>query len=40
MSDYKPLVSIVINCYNGEQYLLDCIKSVLAQEYSNWEIVS
>ena len=35
----QPLVSIIINCYNGETYLHDCIKSVLSQTYRNWEII-
>ena len=35
----KPLVSIVINCHNGEKYLNECIKSVLNQSYKNWEII-
>lgn len=34
-----PLVSIVMNCYNGERYLREAIDSVFAQTYSNWEIV-
>lgn len=34
-----PLVSIIINCYNGEQYLLEALKSVLIQTYSNWEVI-
>ena len=36
---YQPLVSIIINCYNGETYLNDAINSVLSQTYKNWEIV-
>ena len=35
----QPLVSIIINCFNGETYLHDCIKSVLSQTYKNWEII-
>ena len=35
----KPLVSIIMNCLNCEQYLRDAIDSVYAQTYDNWEIV-
>jgi len=34
-----PLVSIIINCLNGEKYLANAIKSVLDQTYKNWEII-
>ena len=34
----NPLVSIIINCYNGEKYLDKAIKSVLDQDYRCWEI--
>jgi glycosyltransferase involved in cell wall biosynthesis len=37
--DRLPLVSIVMNCYNGERYLREAIDSVYAQAYENWEIV-
>ena len=33
------LVSVIMNCYNGERYLAQAIDSVLAQKYHNWEIV-
>jgi len=34
-----PLVSIIMNCYNGEKYLEKSIESVLKQSYENWELV-
>lgn len=35
----NPLISIIINCYNGEQYLGCAIESILNQTYSNWEVI-
>ena len=31
----QPLVSIIMNCYNGETYLQESINSVLFQTYQN-----
>jgi len=35
----EPLVSILMNCYNGEKFLREAIESVLAQTYNNWELI-
>ncbi len=35
--DVQPLVCIVTPVYNTEKYLAECIESVLAQTYENWE---
>jgi len=38
-SGYRPLVSIIMNCLNGESYLREAIDSIFAQTYDNWEII-
>ena len=35
----QPLVSVIMNCYNGERYLTNSIQSVLNQDYKNWELI-
>ncbi|HEL1673830.1 TPA: glycosyltransferase [Streptococcus suis] len=34
-----PLISIIVPVYNVENYLDECIQTVLAQTYSNWELL-
>ncbi|MDO8465882.1 MAG: glycosyltransferase [Gallionella sp.] len=35
----EPLVSIIMNCRNGESYLREAIDSIFAQTYGSWEII-
>lgn len=39
MTDFNPLVSIVIPVYNGSNFLAEAIDSALAQTYQNLEII-
>ena len=34
----EPMVSIIITCYNFADYIADCIRSVLAQDYDSIEL--
>lgn len=38
MQNNLPLVSVIIPVYNGEAYLADAIKSILAQTYRHFEL--
>ena len=35
----NSLISIIMNCRNGEEYLQESIDSVLKQSYKNWELI-
>ena len=35
----SPLLSIIVNCFNGEKYLSECLKSILLQTYENYEVI-
>ncbi len=41
MSPYtgRPQVSVVMTCYNYGRYVAECIESVLAQTYENFELI-
>jgi glycosyltransferase involved in cell wall biosynthesis len=33
------LVSIIMNCFNGEKFLREAIDSIISQTYTNWELI-
>lgn len=35
----ETLVSIITPCYNGSDYIAETIESVMAQSYSDWEMI-
>tara|TARA_B100001057_G_C22830766_1_gene943319 strand:+ start:556 stop:1449 length:894 start_codon:yes stop_codon:yes gene_type:complete len=35
----KKLISIIINCHNGEKYLNKTLESILHQKYKNYEVI-
>ena len=35
----NPLVSIIMNCHNGEKYLETSLSSIFEQNYKNWEVI-
>lgn len=38
-SSDQPVVSVIMNCYNGAAYIAEAIDSVLTQTYPHWELV-
>ena len=39
MEEESLLVSVIVNCYNGERHLKKCLSSILNQTYQNWEVI-
>ena len=35
----KPIISIIMNCYNGEAFLNEAINSITKQTFENWELI-
>ena len=39
MQNKSPLVSVIMNCHNGEEFLNETLKSLKKQSYKNWELI-
>ena len=39
MKEKVPLISVIMNCYNGEKYLTESINSLISQTHKNWELI-
>ena len=39
MNKKNILISVIMNCHNGEKFLKKSVKSVLDQSYKNWELI-
>ena len=39
MKNEFPLVSVIMNCHNGENYLKKSVGSIINQNYKNWELI-
>ena len=35
----RPVISVVMPAYNAERYIAEAIESVIAQSFTNWELV-
>ncbi|MBK8959386.1 MAG: glycosyltransferase family 2 protein [Proteobacteria bacterium] len=35
----RPRVTIIVNCYNGAEFLAEALDSALAQTYTDWELL-
>ena len=39
MEQDNPLISVIVNCHNGDRYLKESVQSIFDQTYKNWEII-
>ncbi len=35
----SPRISIIMNCYNGEEFLNKALDSIIKQTYNDWELI-
>ena len=39
MKSINPLISIIVPIYNAEQYLSQCLNSIINQNYNDYEVI-
>ena len=39
MDKNNPLISVIVPVYNAEKYVSSCIDSILAQTFTNFELI-
>ena len=39
IDEKQPLISIIVPCYNTEDYIEQCLDSLIHQSYKNFEII-
>ena len=39
LTQKKPQVSVIMNSHNGENFINQSIKSIISQNYKNWELI-
>jgi glycosyltransferase involved in cell wall biosynthesis len=39
MSEFKPLISVITVCYQAEEYIEQCMSSVISQSFENFEYI-
>ena len=35
----NPLISVIMNCHNGQEFVQESVKSLISQTYKNWELI-
>ena len=39
MLEKNAVVSVIMNCHNGEEFLRDSVKSIISQTFTDWELI-
>ena len=39
MTAASPFVSVILNCFNGQEYLQEALESIISQTYDHWELI-
>ena len=39
MLEKNDVVSVIMNCHNGEEFLKDSVQSIINQTFTDWELI-